>query len=66
MSLSVVAFPVLPFAWGNVASVNGGLIAIVAPGTLVVGARFGIFRPTGDQETPVADVVRERWRWRLR
>jgi hypothetical protein len=46
MSLSVVAFPVLPFAWGNVASVNGGLIAIVAPGALALGARFGIFRLT--------------------
>ena len=60
MSLSVVAFPVLPFAWGNVASVNGGLIAIVAPGALVLGARFGIFRLTVGQETQVADVVRER------
>ena len=46
MSLSVVAFPVLPFVWGSVASVNGGLIAIVAPGALVLGARFGIFRLT--------------------
>ena len=46
MSLSVLAFPVLPFAWGNVASVNGGLIAIVAPGAPVLGTRFGIFRLT--------------------
>jgi hypothetical protein len=46
VSPSVVAFPVLPFAWGNVASVNGGLIAIVAPGALVLGARFGIFHLT--------------------
>ena len=46
MSLSVFTFPVLPFAWGNVALVNGGLIAIVAPGTLVLGARFEIFRLT--------------------
>ena len=62
MSLSVVAFPVLPFAWGNVASVNGGLIAIVAPVVLALGPGFGIFRPTVGRETPVADVVRERWR----
>ena len=60
MSLSVVAFPVLPFASGIVASVNGGLVAIVAPVALVLGARFAIFRLTVDQETPVPDVVRER------
>jgi hypothetical protein len=54
--------PSSPSLWGNVASVNGSLIAIVAPGALALalGAKFGIFRLTVGRETPVADVVRER------